>query len=67
MNQNERNADLRSAREEGKVPNWMIAERLGVSEQTLIRWFRFEMPDSKKAQIMSVINEIKEERERVAQ
>lgn len=53
MKLTERNQEIRNAK--NGIPNWMIAERLGVSEQTLLRWLRAEMKPSQKAQIMAII------------
>lgn len=56
-----RNLDIREAK--GKIPKWLIAERLGVHENTLNGWLRQELSGEKKQQILNVINQIKEEME----
>lgn len=59
----ERNVDIRKAK--AGVPNWAIAERLGIHENTLLRKLRFEMMPEEKMQLLKLIDELK--RERVAQ
>lgn len=54
-----RNADLKKLK--GGVPNWAIAEKLGISEMTLYRWFRQELTPERKLQILEAINSIKKE------
>jgi DNA-binding transcriptional regulator YiaG len=55
----QRNTDIREAR--GKIPMWVIAERLGIHENTLRHWLRQELPHSKKSRILRVIEDIKRE------
>ncbi len=59
MKLTERNQEIRQAK--NGIPNWMIAERLGVSEQTLLRWLRVEMDAARRNQIVKIINELKVE------
>lgn len=54
-----RNQEIRIYK--GKLPFWIIAERLGVSENTLLNWMRKELPEDKKAEILRVIDQIKGE------
>jgi phage antirepressor YoqD-like protein len=54
-----RNDEIREAK--GSIPNWVIAERLGVHENTLNRWMRKEMSNEMKQKILAAINEIKNE------
>lgn len=58
-NMYERNLEIREAK--GKIPYWMIAEVLGVSEGTLQRWMRKEMSVHKKEEVMDAIIKIKNE------
>ena len=44
-----KNVDVRKAAKDSGVFLWEIADKLGVSEPTLNRWLRKEMPDSQKA------------------
>lgn len=52
-----RNKEIRESK--GKVPNWAIAERIGVSENTLLRWMRQEIEGDRKIQILNAIADIK--------
>ena len=44
------------------VPLWKIAEALSISEPTLTRWLRHELPEEKKQKILEAIKEIENER-----
>lgn len=44
-----------------KIPLWQIGQRLNVSEQTIIRWLRTELPEDKRRKILSAVEEIKAE------
>jgi hypothetical protein len=37
---------------------WQVADQLGVSEITLIRWLRKPLKDDKKQAIMNAVNEL---------
>lgn len=54
-----KNIDIRTAAKESGVYLWEIAENLGVSEPTLNRYLRKEMPDSQKAKFRAAIETIK--------
>lgn len=45
-----------------RVPIWMIADELGISENTLFRWLRHDLPEDKQRQILNAITEILVER-----
>jgi hypothetical protein len=51
------NTEIRNAR--GKIPKWMIAEKLGVHENTLNGWLRKELNKERKEQIIAIIEELK--------
>lgn len=52
------NEDVRAAAKEKGVRFWQLAEKLGVSDTTLAKLFRHELPDNKKAQLMKIIDEL---------
>ncbi len=52
------NIDVRKAAKDKGVFLWEIASYFGFSEPTLTRKFRVEMPESEKAEILSVIEKI---------
>ena len=54
-----RNNEIREAK--GMIPNWVIAERLGVHENTYYHWMRKELTDTEKQKILAAIDEIKKE------
>lgn len=54
-----RNEDIRQAK--GKIPMWVVAERLDISENTFLNWMKKEMDGEKKDRVMSAIAEIKKE------
>jgi len=45
----------------GTIPYWVIAERLGVHENTIQNWMKREMSEERKEKVMRAINEIKKE------
>ncbi|MBE6845646.1 MAG: hypothetical protein E7508_08070 [Ruminococcus sp.] len=58
-----KNIEIRKAAKENGVFLWEIADKLGVSEPTLNRYLRKEMPDSLKAKFHSAIEQIRLEHE----
>lgn len=54
-----RNNDIREAKE--KIPVWLIAERLGVHENTFYHWMRKEMTPQRKQEILSIIEDLRKE------
>ncbi|MFB5580459.1 hypothetical protein ACE41D_04650 [Bacillus albus] len=54
-----RNQDIKNLK--GKIPNWMIAEKLGVHENTVIRWLRSDLSVERRQKIITAIEGIKKE------
>lgn len=52
------NADIRAKAKESKVLLWQIADKLGVTEWTMVRKLRKELDAEQKAQIFKVIEDI---------
>ncbi len=48
------------------IPQWKVADKVGVSEQTLIRWLRKEVSNEKESIILNAIRELKEVENSVA-
>ena len=46
------------------VRHWELAHALGVSEQTLVRWLRFELSEDKQIEMLEKIEEIVKEKEK---
>ena len=53
------NVEVRKAAKDSGVVQRELADKLGVSEPTLNRWLRKEMPDSQKAKFYSAIEQVK--------
>lgn len=51
------NSDLRLYFKGRNLKQWTVAFILGISESTLVRWLRFELPERRKQEI---INEIEQ-------
>ena len=43
------------------IPLWMLAQKAGISEQTLIRWLREELTDERRTHLISIIEELRKE------
>lgn len=56
------NMEIRRKLKETNVMQWQVADKLGVSEMTLVRKLRYELPEAEKQKIFSVIDEIAEEK-----
>ena len=41
---------------------WQVADKLGVSEMTLVRKLRYELPEEEQQKIFSIIDEISKEK-----
>lgn len=52
------NQELRNAAKTAKVPLWRIAEVLGISEPTMTRKLRRELPEKEKQQILGIIEHL---------
>ena len=46
------------------VRHWELAHELGVSEQTLVRWLRFELSEDRQLDMLMKIEEIAKRKER---
>ncbi len=52
------NADIRTAIRERDLCQYQVAEKIGVSEFTFIRWMRNELSDERKQRILAAIKEL---------
>ena len=57
------NKEIRKAARIADVPMWKVAMALGVSEPTIFRWLRTELPEDKKAAIMAAIDKLAADKE----
>lgn len=55
------NNEIRTLAAENNIYIWQIADKLGVHENTLLRWMRKELPKETKDKILNAINEIRGE------
>lgn len=56
------NEDLKRVWKRFGIYQWEIAGELGVSDITVSRWLRYELPQEKKELILAAIEKIKEAR-----
>ena len=59
------NQTIRKAAKAARVPLWMLAEKLGVSEPTMTRKLRRELDSQEQEKILAIIAEIAQEKETV--
>lgn len=55
-------SEIKSVASRKRVAIWMIADKLGISENTLYRWLRHDLPEEKQQQVLDAIREIVVER-----
>lgn len=56
------NQEIRNMLKESGVRQWQIADKLNISEFTLSRMLRYELPEQEKQRILSAMDEIKADR-----
>ena len=56
------NADLRKSAKDNGVALWQIADKLNISEPTMTRKLRRELPAAEKAKIFEIIDELSAEK-----
>lgn len=54
------NMDIRNYSKSKRVPLWMVAEKMKVSESVLCRRMRRELPAKQKEEIICIIDELSE-------
>lgn len=59
------NAIIREELKARGVRHWELAHELGVSEQTLVRWLRFEMNEDKQMDMLEKIETVVKRKENV--
>lgn len=52
------NKDLRDEMRIANVRQWEVAEAIGISEMTMVKWLRRELDDNKKAMIREGISRV---------
>lgn len=59
------NEDIRMIARANYIPQWKIADKLGITDITLCRWLRHDLSEEKKKQIIQAIEEIICEKSRI--
>lgn len=52
-----KNEKIRKELKQNGVFLWQVAKALGVSEFTLVRWMREELPENKQEEILNIIKQ----------
>ena len=52
------NKDLRDEMRIANVRQWEVAEAIGISEMTMVKWLRRELDDTKKAMVRIGISKV---------
>ena len=55
------NQEIRDLAKKHNVKHWQIAERLGISEPTIMRWLRVSLSPEREQAILVAIEEIAKE------
>lgn len=58
-----KNLELRKAAKAAGIPLWRIADAIGVSEPTMTRKLRHELPENEKKQLLNLIKQLAREGE----
>lgn len=56
------NTDIREAAKQAGVFLYAVADKLGISEPTMTRLLRRELPDEKKKELKGIIAELSEQK-----
>ena len=65
MNMAKANTIIRDELKARGVRHWELAHELGVSEQTLVRWLRFELDEDKQLDMLEKIESIAKRKETI--
>lgn len=52
------NLEIRRKLKEAGLYQWVLAERMHIAEQTLVRKLRRELPEEEKQKILTIIEEL---------
>ena len=59
------NSNIRNAARIANIPQWKIADALGISEATLTRWLRFKLSTERENKILAIIDRLTQEKQGV--
>lgn len=54
------NQDIKDNIKQNNLFQYQVADQMGISETTLVRWLRYPLDEDIKEQIFEAINELKE-------
>ena len=54
------NQEIKNKVKENGLFMWQIADEIGISEPTLVRWMRYPLSAEKRASVMDAIKHLKE-------
>ena len=57
------NNDLRDEFRIANIRQWEVAEAMGISEMTLVKWLRRELPEEKKKLVREAIRKVIDNRQ----
>lgn len=57
----EKNKDIRLAFKEAGLKHWQVAYALGISEATMVRRLRQELPKEEKSHILQTVEKLKDQ------
>lgn len=57
------NQDMRNAARKAGIPFWKIADELGISEASMTRKMRRELPDAEKQRVLQIIEQIRKQKQ----
>lgn len=55
---NKSNLEIRNKLKNEGITQWLLAEKMGIGEMTLLRKLRKELPEAEKRKIFAIIEEI---------
>ena len=59
------NLSIRNAARIANIPQWKIADALGISEATFTRWMRVKLSTEREEKVMEVIYRLAQEKQGV--
>lgn len=57
------NLNIRNAARIADIPQWKIADALGISEATFTRWLRVKLSPEREKKVMEVIDRLTQEKQ----
>lgn len=53
-----RNQEIKEYIQDKKVPFWMVAERLGITDSSFSRLLRYQLSEEKRQEIINITDEL---------